>query len=39
FCLSLAIIFSLTNNISLQNDKVKRLTQEVALMKKEKTND
>ncbi|HEQ5071527.1 TPA: DUF2304 domain-containing protein, partial [Streptococcus pyogenes] len=28
-----------TNNISLQNDKVKRLTQEVALMKKEKTND
>ncbi|HEP2669820.1 TPA: DUF2304 domain-containing protein, partial [Streptococcus pyogenes] len=25
--------------ISLQNDKVKRLTQEVALMKKEKTND
>ncbi|HER4162168.1 DUF2304 domain-containing protein, partial [Streptococcus pyogenes] len=23
----------------LQNDKVKRLTQEVALMKKEKTND
>ncbi|HER4263073.1 TPA: DUF2304 domain-containing protein, partial [Streptococcus pyogenes] len=26
-------------NISLQNDKVKRLTQEVALMKKEKTND
>ncbi|HEP2856893.1 TPA: DUF2304 domain-containing protein, partial [Streptococcus pyogenes] len=24
---------------SLQNDKVKRLTQEVALMKKEKTND
>ncbi|HEP2180925.1 TPA: DUF2304 domain-containing protein, partial [Streptococcus pyogenes] len=29
----------LTNNISLQNDKVKRLTQEVALMKKEKTND
>ncbi|HER4444183.1 TPA: DUF2304 domain-containing protein, partial [Streptococcus pyogenes] len=27
------------NNISLQNDKVKRLTQEVALMKKEKTND
>ncbi|MGQ5514599.1 DUF2304 domain-containing protein [Streptococcus anginosus] len=35
FCLSLSIIFSLTNNISIQNHKLKHLTQEIALMKKE----
>lgn len=35
FCLSLSIIFTLTNSISIQNHKLKHLTQEIALMKKE----
>ncbi|MGT2735952.1 DUF2304 domain-containing protein [Streptococcus orisratti] len=39
FCLSLSIIFSLTNNISIQNHKLKHLTQEIALMKKEDKHD
>lgn len=34
FCLSLSIIFSLTNSISIQNNKLKHLTQEIALIKK-----
>ncbi|MGT2768410.1 DUF2304 domain-containing protein [Streptococcus ictaluri] len=39
FCLSLTIIFSLTNSISIQNHKLKHLTQEIALMKKEIDHD
>ncbi|MGT2934890.1 DUF2304 domain-containing protein [Streptococcus castoreus] len=39
FCLSLAIIFSLTNSISIQNHKLKHLAQEIALMKKENNNE
>ncbi|MBJ8325327.1 DUF2304 domain-containing protein [Streptococcus pacificus] len=39
FCLSLMIIFSLTNNISIQNHKLKHLAQEIALLKKEEGNE
>ncbi|MGT2926223.1 DUF2304 domain-containing protein [Streptococcus cuniculipharyngis] len=35
FCLSLCIIFSLTNTLSRQSVKIKTLTQELALLKKE----
>lgn len=39
FCLSLAIIFSLTNNLSRQSVKIKKLAQEIALLKKEEFTD
>lgn len=35
FCLSLWIIFWLTNTVSLQASKLKKLTQELALLQKE----
>lgn len=39
FCLSLWIIFWLTNTVSLQASKLKKLTQEIALISKEKSSD
>lgn len=39
FCFSLWIIFWLTNTVSLQSSKLKKLTQELALLKKEKSDD